>query len=151
MSLTYNAYGQYRRHNEGSIFIQVREVLFITNVFMMKYMFFSSAITVFMHHKTLKLQLLQSLFIIIINKRTQDICLRSHLRTKSMTKSLHFPKTTAPAQSIAHKVKVKILKEKYKKISVLLQQLTYEINDKIYFLQEPKKSASAVALLQNQV
>ena len=150
MSLTYNAYGQYRRHNEGSIFIQVREVLFITNVFMMKYMFFSSAITVFMHHKTLKLQLLQSL-LHIINKRTQDICLRSHLRTKSMTKSLHFPKTTAPAQSIAHKVKVKILKEKYKKISVLLQQLTYEINDKIYFLQEPKKSASAVALLQNQV
>ena len=39
----------------------------------------------------------------------------------------------------------------YKKISVLLQQLTYEINDKIYFLQEPKKSALAVALLQNQL
>ena len=116
----------------------------------MKYMFFSSAITVFMHHKTLKLPLLQSL-LHIINKRTQDICLHSHLRTKSMTKSLHFPKTTAPAQSIAYKVNVEIVQEKYKKISVLLQQLTYEINDKIYFLQEPKKSASAVALLQNQV
>ena len=36
-------------------------------------------------------------------------------------------------------------------LSVLLQQLTYEINDKIYFLQEPKKSAWAVALLQNQL
>ena len=34
---------------------------------------------------------------------------------------------------------------------MLLQQLMYEINDKIYFLQEPKKSASAVALLQNQL
>ena len=34
---------------------------------------------------------------------------------------------------------------------MLLQQLTYEINDKIHFLQEPKKSASAVALLQNQL
>ena len=32
-----------------------------------------------------------------------------------------------------------------------LQQLTYKINDKIYFLQEPKKSASTVALLQNQL
>ena len=38
-----------------------------------------------------------------------------------------------------------------KNISVLLQQLTYEIIDKIYFLQEPRKSASAVALLQNQL
>ena len=53
-------------------------------------------------------------------------------------------------QSIAHKINVEILKEKYKIVSVLHQQLTYEINDKIYFLQEPKKSASAVALLQNQ-
>ena len=35
---------------------------------------------------------------------------------------------------------------KKKKTSVLLQQLTIEINNKIYFLQEPKKSASAVAL-----
>ena len=34
---------------------------------------------------------------------------------------------------------------------MLLQQLTYEINDKIYLLQEPKKSASAVTLLQNQL
>ena len=33
-------------------------------------------------------------------------------------------------QSIAHKINVEILKEKYKKISVLLQQLMYEINDK---------------------
>ena len=49
------------------------------------------------------------------------------------------------------KINVEILKEKYKKISLLLQQLTYEINDKIYFLQEPKKSTSAVALLQNQL
>ena len=54
-------------------------------------------------------------------------------------------------QSIAYKSNVEILKEKYKKISVLLQQLTYEINDKIYFLQEPKKSASAVAILQNEL
>ena len=53
-------------------------------------------------------------------------------------------------QSIAHKFNVEILEEKCKKISVFLQQPTYEINDKIYFLQEPKKSASAVALLQNQ-
>ena len=53
-------------------------------------------------------------------------------------------------QPIAHKINAEILKEKYKKISVLLQQLTYEINDKIYFLQEPKKSASAVALLENE-
>ena len=44
-----------------------------------------------------------------------------------------------------------MFKEKYKKVSVLLQQLTYEMNDKIYSLQEPKKSASAVALLQNQL
>ena len=44
-----------------------------------------------------------------------------------------------------------MLKKIYKKISVLLQQRTYEINDKIYFLQEPKKSALAVALLQNQL
>ena len=29
--------------------------------------------------------------------------------------------------------------------------VTYEINDKIYFLKEPKKSASAVALLKNQL
>ena len=50
-------------------------------------------------------------------------------------------------QSIAHK----ILKEKYKKMSVLLQQFTFEIIYKIYFLQEPKKSASAVALLQNKL
>ena len=42
-------------------------------------------------------------------------------------------------------------KEKYQEISVILQQLTHgEINDKIYFLQEPEKSASAVALLQNR-
>ena len=54
-------------------------------------------------------------------------------------------------QSIAHKINVEILEEKYKKISVLLQQLTYETNDKICFLQEPNKSASAVALLQNQL
>jgi len=32
-----------------------------------------------------------------------------------------------------------------------IKQLTYEINDKIYFLQELKKSASAVSLLQNQL
>ena len=51
---------------------------------------------------------------------------------------------------IARKINVEILKEKCKKISVLLQQLTYEIIDLIYFLQEPKKSDSAVALLQNQ-
>ena len=38
-----------------------------------------------------------------------------------------------------------------KKLSVLLQQLTYEINDKIYFLQEHKKPALVVALLQNQL
>ena len=49
-------------------------------------------------------------------------------------------------QSIAHKFNVEILKEKYKQISVVLQQLTYEINDEIYFQQEPKKSAKAVAL-----
>ena len=30
-------------------------------------------------------------------------------------------------RSIAHKINVEILEEKYKKISVLLQQLTYEI------------------------
>ena len=54
-------------------------------------------------------------------------------------------------RSITHKINVEILEEKYKKISVLLQQLTYEITDKIYFLQEPNKSASAVALLQNQL
>ena len=40
---------------------------------------------------------------------------------------------------------------KKNKVSVLLQQLTYEINDKIYFLQEPKKSSSAVVLLLNQL
>ena len=34
---------------------------------------------------------------------------------------------------------------------MLLQQLTYENNDKIYFLQEPKKSTLAVSLLQNQL
>ena len=34
---------------------------------------------------------------------------------------------------------------------MLLKQLTYKINDKVYFLQEPKKSVSAVALLQNQI
>jgi len=50
-----------------------------------------------------------------------------------------------------------MLKEKYQKISATyekyqrIQQPTYEINDKIYFLQEPKKSASAVALFQNQL
>ena len=54
-------------------------------------------------------------------------------------------------QSIAHKIDVEILKEKYKNISVVLQQLTCKINVKIYFLQEPKKSASTVALLQNQL
>ena len=42
-------------------------------------------------------------------------------------------------------------KEKYQEISVILQQLKdSEINDKIYFLQEPKKPASAVAIVQNQ-
>ena len=46
---------------------------------------------------------------------------------------------------------LKYLKKNEKKITVLLQQLTYEINDKRYFLQESKKSASTVALLQNQL
>ena len=46
---------------------------------------------------------------------------------------------------------LKYLKKNTKKISVLLQQLTYEISDKIYFLQDPKKSASVVNLLQNQL
>ena len=46
---------------------------------------------------------------------------------------------------------LKYLKKNIKKISVLLQHLKYEINDKIYFLQEPKKSAAAVALLQNEL
>ena len=54
-------------------------------------------------------------------------------------------------QSIAHKINFEILKGKYYKISVLLQQITFEIIDKIYFLREPKKSASEVALLQNQL
>ena len=48
-------------------------------------------------------------------------------------------------QSVAQKINVEILNEKFKKISVLRQQLVYEINDKIYFLQKPKKSASAVS------
>ena len=34
---------------------------------------------------------------------------------------------------------------------MFLQQLTYEINDEIHFLQEPKKPASVVAPLQNQI
>ena len=54
-------------------------------------------------------------------------------------------------QSLAHKINVEILKEKYYKITLLLQQLTYKIIEKIYLLQEPKKSPSAVALLQNQL
>ena len=50
--------------------------------------------------------------------------------------------------SIAHKINVEILQEKYKKnLSVSLA--TYLRNQG--FLQEPKKSASAVALLQNQL
>ena len=48
-------------------------------------------------------------------------------------------------------INVEILEEKYEKVSVLLQQLRYEIDDNIYFLQEPKKSAWEVALLQNQL
>ena len=46
---------------------------------------------------------------------------------------------------------LKCLKKNIKNISVPLQQLAYEINDKIYFLQEPKKSPLAVALLQGQL
>ena len=46
---------------------------------------------------------------------------------------------------------LRYLKKYIKQIIVLLQQLTYEINDKIYFLQEPKKSASAVAFLEIQL
>ena len=94
--------------------------------------------------KTLKHPLPQSL-VHIINDDIQRICSRSHLRTKSMTKTLHY-------RNLKHQLLIKSLKNmKYEKISVLLQQLTYEITDKMYFLQEPKKSASAVALLQNQL
>ena len=45
-------------------------------------------------------------------------------------------------QSIAHKINVEILKENYKKISVLLQQVAYEINSKMYFLQQPLRNAA---------
>ena len=84
-------------------------------------------------------------------ERTQHICPCSHLhknqRQKHYTNLKHLLQ-----QFIAHKINVEILKENYKKEnSVLLQQFTYEISDKIYFLQEPKKSASAVALFQNQL
>ena len=92
----------------------------------------------------LKHPLPQSL-VYIINDDIQRICSRSHLRTKSMTKTLHY-------RNLKHQLLIKSMKNmKYEKISVLLQQLTHEITDKMYLLQEPKKSASAVALLQNQL
>ena len=104
-----------------------------------------------MHHKILKHPLPQSLAHII----NYDIQRKNatYLPAQSPAHKIN-DKNTAKnllQQSIAYKSNVEILKEKYKKISVLLQQLTYEINDKIYFLQEPKKSASAVAILQNQL
>ena len=84
-------------------------------------------------------------------ERTQHICRRSHLRTKwrSVRSQEHYTINVKHLlqQSIAHNFNVEMLKhkKKHKKVSVLHQQLTYEIND---FLQEPKKSASAVNLWQ---
>ena len=89
-----------------------------------------------MHHKTLKHPPPQSLVRTVTCAQNQWHC----------TNLKHLLQ-----QSIALKINVEILKEKYFKISVLLQQLTYEVNDKIYFLQKRKKSASADALLQNQL
>ena len=59
-------------------------------------------------------------------ERTQHICLRTNTT---------LPKTWLQ-HSIADNINVEILNEQCKKISVLLQQLTFELNDKIYFLQE---------------
>ena len=101
-----------------------------------------------MHHKTLKHLLPQSLVHII----NDDIQRKNatYLPAQSPAHKHHTNLKHLLQQSIAHKINVEIVKEKYEKITVLLQQLTYEINDKIYLLQQPKKSASAVALLQNQ-
>ena len=87
-------------------------------------------------------------------KERNSICpLRSHLRSqnqwqvKLLSTNL---KAICSSSQLLVKSMLKYLKKKMKKISVLLQQLRYEIDDNIYFLQEPKKSAWAVALLQNQ-
>ena len=63
-------------------------------------------------------------------ERTERICPRIHLRANQWQKHYTNLKLLLQ-QSVAHKINVEILKEKYKKFSVLLQQLTFEINDKI--------------------
>ena len=83
-----------------------------------------------MHHKTLTHQLLQSLVHIIndeIQRKERNIWQKHYCNT-----NLKLPLQ----QWISHRINVEILKEKWKKITVLLQKLTYEINDKIYFPQE---------------
>ena len=101
-----------------------------------------------MHHKTLKHPLPQSLAHTINDdiQRKNATYLPALSLAHKINDYKHFLQ-----QSVAHKINAEMLKEKYKKVSVLLQQLAYEMNDKIYSLQEPKKSASAVALLQNQL
>ena len=97
-----------------------------------------------MHNETLKHPLPKSLMHMINNDIQRKNA--TYLPAQSPAHKIN-DKNTAKIllqQSIAYKSNVEILKEKYKKISVLLQQLTYEINDETYFLQEPWKSASAV-------
>ena len=79
----------------------------------------------------------------IINDDIQSKKAR-YLPTQSPAHKINGKNTTLTQnllqQSSAHLINVEILKEKYKKISVLLHQLTYEINDKIYFLQETEEN-----------
>ena len=93
-----------------------------------------------MHHKTLKHPLPQSLMHIQRKNATYLPAQSPAHKINDYTNLKHLLQ-----HSIAQKINVEILKEKHKKISVLDQQLTYEINDKINFLQEAKKSASAVS------
>ena len=109
-----------------------------------------------MHKQTLKHPLPQSLVHIINDdiqrKNATYLPAQSpaHKINAKNTQNQRYPKHLLQ-QSIAYKTNAEILKEKYKKIPLLLQQHTHEINDKIYFLQEPRKSSSAVALFQNQL
>ena len=105
-----------------------------------------------MHHKTLKHPLPQSLVHII----NDDIQRKNatYLPAQSPAHKINEKDTTltyniCSSSQLLIKTMLKSLKKNVKEISMLLHQLTYEINDKIYFLQERKKSASA--LLQNHL
>ena len=104
-----------------------------------------------MQHKTLKHPLPQSLVHIINNDIQRKNA--TYLPVQSLANKIN-DKNTTLTQNICSSSQL-LLKSmlKYKKISVLLQQLTSRTKSSIKYtlIEEPKKSASAVALLKNQL